>query len=250
MHKISGSANTVFKKVLRKERPMLTILFRTLFIYAILIATMRLMGKRQIGELEVTDLVTTFLLSEIASLPIADPDIPLAFSVVPMVTLLSLEVLSSFILLRVPKVKNLLSASPTVLIDRGVLDQTALLETRVSLDELMSEVRGQGLTSLEQVECAILEKNGKLTVLPKPKYAPPNAGQLGLNLPGEPLMHIVYSGGRVNEAGLTLIGKDRVWLDRALLREKADRKRLFCVTANRAGDLYCIYRSKKGDSAS
>ncbi len=225
---------------------MTTILFRTVLIYVCLITTMRLMGKRQIGELEVTDLVTTFLLSEIASLPITDRNIPVVYAIIPMITLLTLEVLSSYILLRVPRLKSLLSARPTVLINKGTLDQRAMREVRVSVDELMSEVRQQGLTSLAQVECAILEKNGKLTVLPKPAYAQPNAEQLGVHAADEALMHIVYTGGTFSDTGLRLIGKDRAWLESELSRRGVQKSRLYCVTANEAGEIYWITREKEG----
>ena len=102
---------------------MLTLVLRTVLIYVFVILTMRLMGKRQIGELEVTDLVTTLLLSEIASLPITNQEIPVAFAIVPMIILLSLEVFSSYILLSAPRLKILLSAPPTVLIHKGRLIQ-------------------------------------------------------------------------------------------------------------------------------
>ena len=227
---------------------MVTILIRTILIYVCLITTMRLMGKRQIGELEVTDLVTTFLLSEIASLPITDRNVPLAYAVLAMITLLTLEVFSSYILLRVPRLKGLLSARPTVLIHKGVLDQKAMRDVRVSVDELMSEIRQQGLTSLSQVDCAILEKNGKLTVLPKPVYAPPSAEQLGLKVQDAPLMHIVYMGGTFSDTGLRLIGKDRVWLEKALKKRGVQKARLYCVTANESGDVYWIERSREGSS--
>ena len=214
---------------------MTAILLRTVLIYVCLITTMRLMGKRQIGELEVTDLVTTFLLSEIASLPITDRNIPIVYAIIPMITLLTLEVFSSYILLRFPRLKGLLSARPTVLIQRGKLDQRALREVRVSVDELMSEVRQQDLTSLEQVECAILEKNGKLTVLPK-SDADTSA----------PLMHIVYVCGTYSDTGLKLIGKDRAWLDGELLRRGIKKDRLYCATANEAGGLYWILKERGG----
>ena len=224
---------------------MITIVLRTLLIYVFLILTMRLMGKRQIGELEVTDLVTTFLLSEIASLPITNQDIPVAFALVPMVILLSLEVFSSYILVRLPSLKSLLSAPPTVIIHKGKLIQKALYETRITIDELMSEIRQQSLTDLSQVECAILEKNGKLTVLPKAQYAQPNAEQLGISSKDEGLMHIVYSNGIYSDTGLSLIGKDRAWLAGELRKKKLSPRQLFCVTANENGKLYWIKKEKK-----
>ncbi len=224
---------------------MLTLILRTLLIYVFLILTMRLMGKRQIGELEVTDLVTTFLLSEIASLPIGNQDIPVSFALVPMVILLSLEVFSSYILLRVPRLKSILSAPPTVLIHNGQLIQRALYETRVTIDELMSEIRQQSLTDLSQVECAILEKNGKLTVLPRAKYAQPTAEQLGVHTSDEGLMHIVYSNGVYSDTGLSLIGYDRAWLKQELEKRGLSPASLFCVTANAEGKLYWIEKEKQ-----
>lgn len=226
---------------------MTTIFIRTLLIYVFLILTMRLMGKRQIGELEVTDLVTTFLLSEIASLPITNQEIPVSFALIPMITLLALEVFSSYILLRVPKLKNILSARPTFLIHRGKLIQKSLREARISIDELMSEIRQQNLTDLEQVDCAILEKNGKLTVLPKSKYGQPTLEQLGLTPPPDRLMHIVFSNGSISEAGLSWIGKDRAWLEKQLKSRKLDPSTLFCVTANEDGKLYWIFK-ETGDT--
>ena len=224
---------------------MLALILRTVLIYVFLILTMRLMGKRQIGELEVTDLVTTLLLSEIASLPITNRDIPVAFAIVPMVILLSLEVFSSYILLSAPKLKILLSAPPTVLIQRGKLIQSALRETRITVEELMSEVRQQSLTALSQVEYAILEKNGMLTVLPKPQYAQPTVEQMGLPPSDESLMHIVYSNGAYSKEGLRLIGKDRAWLLEELKKKQLSPHHLFCVTANESGDLFWIEKEKQ-----
>jgi uncharacterized membrane protein YcaP (DUF421 family) len=223
---------------------MLTILIRTLIIYLVLVAVMRIMGKRQIGELELTDLVTTLFISEIASLPITNPEIPLLHAVVPMLILLVLEILSSMILLFCPRLKGLVSARPTVIMQNGALRQDALRELRFSLDELMSEVRLQGLTDLAQVECAILEKNGNLTVLPKAKYAQPTTEQLGISAEDDALMHIVYSNGTYSKVGLRLIGKNRDWLEKQLKKRGLDEQQLFCVTANENGDLYWIKKEK------
>ena len=224
---------------------MLTIFFRTLMIYLILYAVMRIMGKRQIGELETTDLVTTLLLSEIASLPITNQELPITYAIIPMVTLLFLEIASSVILIRFPKLRFLVSARPTVIIREGVLDQHALENLRISLDELMSEVRQQGFTTLSQVECAILEKNGKLTILPKAGSAPPTADQLGLHPDRDDLMHIVYQNGTVNRTGLSLIGKDASWLEHEISKRGLDARRLFCITADQSGRIYAIPLQKK-----
>lgn len=219
---------------------MTTILIRTLIIYVALILTMRLMGKRQIGELEVTDLVTTLLISEIASLPITNQEIPISYAILPMITLLVLEVFSSVILIRIPALKRIVSACPTIIIQNGVLQQQALQDLRISIEELMSEIRQQGLTALDQVEYAILEKNGKLTVLPRAKYTTPTVEQMGLAAEDEPLMHVVFCNGNYSKVGLNLIEKDHVWLNRQLKENGLELRDLFCVMANRNGDLLPI----------
>lgn len=224
---------------------MITILFRTLIIYFTLTATMRLMGKRQIGELEVTDLVTTLLLSEIASLPITDQAIPLSHAILPMIVLLILEVVSSLILVYAPRLRRLVSAEPTVIIHNGKLCQRALRDLRISMEELMSEVRQQGLTDLSQIDSAILEKNGKLTVLPKPAHQPPTAQQLGLSVSDSGLMHVVYRNGYVSKIGLELIDKDKSWLQNQLCKQGHTLDSLLCVMANREGKLLCIKKEGK-----
>ena len=223
---------------------MITLIFRTLLVYIFLILIMRLMGKRQIGELEVTDLVATLLLSEIASLPITDPNIPVLHALIPMIVLLSLEVFSSYILLRVPKLKKILSATPTFIIKDGILDQAALVATRLSIEELMSEIRQQGFCSLAYVWYAILEKDGRLTILPRARYAPPTQEQMNITASEERLMHVVYSGKTYNDMGLSLIGKDRAWLDKQMARRGVALADQFCVTANSRGEIYWIPKTK------
>ena len=223
---------------------MITLIFRTLLVYIFLIIIMRLMGKRQIGELEVTDLVATLLLSEIASLPITDPNIPVLHALIPMIVLLSLEVFSSYILIRVPKLKNFLSATPTFIIKEGVIDQAALVATRLSIEELMSEIRQQGLCSLAYVWYAILEKDGRLTILPRARYSPPTQEQLNITASEESLMHVVYNGNTYNDKGLALIGKDRAWLDKQMTRRGVVIEDQFCVTANDQGEIYWIPKAK------
>ncbi len=225
---------------------MLAILFRTLLIYFVLIFIMRVMGKRQIGELEITDLVTTLLISEIASIPISDHNIPVSHAIIPMITVLLLEVLSSVALVYLPRLKSVVSARPTVLIRNGTLDQKALRSVRISMDELISEIRQQGYTDPCQISDAILEKNGKLTVLPKAAYATPNVQQLNIHTEDEPLMHIVIYNGTVSQTGLSLIGKDRSWLEEQLTAKKATAKDLFCVMANGQKRFVIFHKQGKG----
>ena len=119
-----------------------------------------------------------------------------------------------------------------------MLFRSALRASRISMEELMGEARQQGYTDLNQLSDAILEKNGKLTLLPKPQYAQPTVQQLSLPAKDDPLMHVVLYNGVPSRRGLSLIGKDERWLLTAL--QKQSPKSLFCVIANRAGDLRAI----------
>ena len=185
---------------------MITIFIRTVIIYFILIVTMRIMGKRQIGELELSELVTTLLLSEIATLPITERDIPVLFAIIPIITLLSLEVILSVILIKFPSLKNLLSPRPNIIIEKGKLKQKELSKLRISTDELVCELRRSGYTDISEVYYAISEGNGKLSIIPKAEYAQPTVSQLNLSVTENGIFHIIISDGKLNRHGLNAVG--------------------------------------------
>ena len=127
---------------------MATLLIRTVIIYIFLISIMRLMGKRQLGELEVSELVSTILLSDIASLPITDQAIPLMYAVIPIITITAFEVSMSLLLAKTRFFKNILSARPAALIQKGRIDKKEMMKNRISIDELLSELRQQGISDI------------------------------------------------------------------------------------------------------
>ena len=195
---------------------MVTILLRTLIIYVCLIATLRFMGKRQLGELEVSELVTTLLLSEIASLPITNQDIPIAYALIPILTLVALEVVLSSLLLKWPWLKKALSTRPAFLIDRGKLDAKMLRSVRISIDEFMSQLRQKDVFDLDEVEYAILEPNGQISIVPKAKARTVTLSDLDLHPKEHGMMHLIIVDGVVNQRNLSCIGKDLYWVDRIL----------------------------------
>lgn len=152
---------------------MATVFLRTVIIYAFLLVVLRLMGKRQVGELEVSELITTLMLSEIAVVPITDWKIPILYAVVPAILLVSIEVILSFITFKSSRARKILLGSPCVIISKGVLQRKALEKMRMSTSELMSEMRLKGISSLSDVECAIIEDNGQISVFQKNQ--PPTA---------------------------------------------------------------------------
>lgn len=224
---------------------MTVVFIRTLIAYTLLIVAIRLMGKRQIGQLEVTDFVITLLISEIATLPVENPDIPLANAIIPMITLLTFEVVSSTILSRTPRLKNLFSARPGYLIRRGRLDQKEMLKNRISPDELMSELRQNGYTDLSEVAYAIIEQDGKMTVIPRAEDRPLTPKDININVENSELSHIIIAGGVINKHGLLVMGKDRAWLDRELLKRECSAKDVFLMTLGDSGHINIIMKEKR-----
>lgn len=223
---------------------MLTILFRTILIYALLLCTLRLMGKRQLGELEITELVTTLLISEIASLPIEDPSIPLTYAVIPLITILTAEVTLSVILLKCPKLKNLASARPSILIRHGKPDQKEMQRIRISIDELISEVRQAGLATLEDVDYAILEQNGKISVIPRCHAQPPDAQTLGMTVTESGIAHALIEDGRVNRYNMELLALKDTWLHDRLAERSLAVGDVFYLGIDDADHLYWVEKEE------
>ena len=159
---------------------MATVLIRTASIYLILIMAMRLTGKRQIGELQIAELVVTFMLSELAVYPITDKNASLAHAVLPIILLLSLEVIFSFIQTKSRTARKLFSGGPTVIISQGRLCIEELAKNRLDLEELLGELRLKDIFDISEVEYAILEENGKLSVFLKAPKRPATVEELGV----------------------------------------------------------------------
>lgn len=144
---------------------MSSIFFRTLIIYGLLSISMKLMGKRQIGELEAGELISALLISEICSIPIDDPDIPLLNALIPVFFIVSTEILISFYKNKSNKLKSIFDGDPIYIIKDGKIDQRVLLENRISVEELYTSIRQNGYCSLSEISACILEPNGKISVI-------------------------------------------------------------------------------------
>ena len=224
---------------------MLTIFFRTIIIYIFLIGTMRLLGKRQLGELEISELITTILLSEIASLPITNQDIPVLYAIIPLITIITFEISTSLLLSKFPKLKGALSSRPSMLIKNGKIDQKELLKNRISNEELISELRQKNITDLKYVEYAILEQNGLLSVIPKACYQQPTAKQLKVVTDENGIMHIIISQGKWNEFNLQLLGKEKTGIENYLEKQKVKINDVFLLLMDDGGNYNLIVTEKE-----
>ncbi len=210
---------------------MASILIRTVIIYVILTATLKVMGKRQIGELEIGELVSTLLISELAAIPIDDPDIPLMNALLPILFIFSLEIILTAVKNKSDKMKKFMEGEPVYIIYKGRLIQRSLVENRMSINELLSEMRLQGVGNITDIRYALLEQNGGLSILKCD-----SGGDIAHNL----IIDTV-----VQEDILKILGLDKTWLDKTLKKEGARQSEVFLMTVDDAGEINIIKKEKK-----
>ena len=218
---------------------MAIVLVRTLVIYFALLITMRLLGKRQLGEMELSEFVLAALIADLAAHPLQDIGIPLINGLVPILTLFCCEVLIAGATLKSVRLRSLFFGRPSVLILRGKVIQRELNKNRFSLDELMQELRNQGVLDISKIEYGILETDGTLNVILFPAERPATAGQLGISTSGGGYPSIVINDGRVIDTNLQKLGLDRNWLSAELKRQgRGSEKDIFLMTVNQSRKVY------------
>lgn len=221
-------------------------IIRTMMIYAALLVSMRLMGKRQLGEMELSEFVVASLIADLASHPLQDVGIPMINGLVPIFTLFCCELLIAGLTLKSVRLRTLLFGKPSMLILRGQIRQKEMRANRFTVDELMQELRNQGIVDISQVEYAILETDGQLNVIPFPAEKPPSARQLGVTVDDGGFPAIVVNDGRVLENVLTGTGHDRAWLQEELTRSGFDSPEgIYLMTVNRGGQTYIAGKEAK-----
>lgn len=221
---------------------MVTAFIRTIILYLILIIGLRLTGKRQIGELEPIELVLTLLLSDLASVPMQDFGIPLLNGLVPILTLLSLSTLFSYFSLRSVRFRSLVCGEPAVIIRDGKLLQQVMRHNRLTLDELLEELRGQGICDIDEVKYAILETSGQLSVLLRSDCQPLTARQLGKQVEDDVFLPtILINDGRLMRSNLQRRGLDERWLQEELHRQHlTNTSEVFLLSIDPAGHVICL----------
>ena len=212
---------------------MATAFFRTVILYLLLIAGLRLSGKRQIGELEPIELVLTLLISDLASVPMQDFALPLFNGVIPIITLIALSTLFSAISLRNVRFRDLVCGQPALVIVDGKLRQETMRRNRLTLDELFE---------LSDVKYAVLETNGRLSVLPRSPLQPVTPEQLGLDVQDNVFLPIILiNDGRVLTDNLRQAGRDDRWLAQELHRQGIARSQdVFLLSVDQHGTVVCL----------
>lgn len=221
---------------------MITAFFRTVILYLLIIAGLRLMGKRQIGELEPGDLVLTLIISDLASVPMQDFGIPLVNGVFPIIVLLSLSMLVSYFSLKSIRFRSLVCGRPTVIIQDGKILQANMAKTRFTVDELYEQLRTQGYSSLDGVKYAILETSGQVSVLPYTRTAPLTPQSAGIEVQEDVTLPVlVVNDGHILTDNLRTCGRDLSWLQGQLKKRRlTSPKQVFLMTVDETGAVVCV----------
>lgn len=211
---------------------MLIVFFRAIILYIIIIFSIRLMGKRQLGELQPSELVVTILMSNIATLPIEDINIPMIMGVVPIFTLVCLDVALSHLSLFSRGFRRIISGSPKIIITDGKIDQKQMKKLRFTIDDLMESLRSVQVFDISEVQLAIVETTGKISVYQKQNLQPCTPQDMGINKMCKNPPQLIIDDGEIVENALKFIGLDKKWLNNILKKEQCDLKNVFMMVAD------------------
>ena len=214
--------------------------FRTIILYSVLIAVIRLMGKRQIGQMEPSEFVVTMLVANLASIPMQEEGIPLYAGLIPILTVLGMELIFSHLSLKSVRFRKLLCGKPVILIENGRILEKNLRRTSITLDELTGHLRLKDVLDPRAVQFAILETNGNRSVFPFPQDRPASAAEAGIRVKKQNLPITIVADGHLYKDNLPLLGKSEAWVHRVLRQQNADVASTLLLTADKQ-DHICFY---------
>ena len=212
---------------------MFTLFLRAVFLYLVVIAVIRLLGKRQLGQLEPSEVAVTMLIADLASFPMQETGISILSGIVPILAVLGMEVVLSFLSMRNIKIRKMLCGKPVILMENGRFLQENMRKNRVTLDELISQLRQNNVIDPSVVQYAILETGGNLSVFVRGEERPATAKEAGITPQPDSLPVTIISDGRILEENLHRAGKDTRWLQKILSKEKLTPRETFLLTVDK-----------------
>lgn len=224
---------------------MTVIFLRTVLFYFGVTAVMRLMGKRQIGELCLPEFVAAVMLSEIATLAVTDRDIPFTHGAVPLITLSALEVITAYVCKKIPRLRKLVYGEPIVLAEDGKICEKALDKTRITADEVIAAVRNAGYAKAENAGCVILEQNGQISVIARERDSPLTFAGAGKIEPDGGAELNVMTEGEINGHFARTRGVDEKMIEAELKKRNLNAKDCVFVLVDRAGNIKTVLKEGK-----
>lgn len=223
---------------------MLITFFRAIILYIIVLIVMRAMGKREIGQLQPFELAISIMIADLASIPMTEIGIPITNGIIPILGLLIMHLLISFINLKSVKLREIICGKPRILIYRGIIDEKALKKERFTINELQERLRGDNVINLGDVEYAILETNGEITVILKPEKRGVTVEDLKLDSIYEGITYDLVVDGKIMYDNLKKLGKDYNWLKNQLKQYKIKPEEALIATIDGKQKIFC---QKKGE---
>lgn len=224
------------------------LLLRTLFIYFFVLIVLRLMGKREIGKLSVFDLVVSIMMAELAIVVIENPEISMLRGILPIIVLMLTQIILSYVTLKSKKIRDLVEGSPAVLIANGEIRDDEMRRQRYTVDDLLVQLREKNISNVSDVEFAILETSGKLSVFPKPSQLP--ATKEDLNIQGQDYYGLpitVISDGRTMSQNLKKINKDDQWLKKEIVKHGYGKiEEVYFASIDHTGKMFIDPKDRKG----
>lgn len=230
---------------------MLIIFIRAAILYLFVVIIMRVMGKKQIGELQPTELVVALLIADLSAVPMANINTPILYGIIPVLTLFIIEELFSFVALKSDKARGIIYGKPSILIEHGKILENELRKLSFNINDLLEQLRLNGYSSVDDVEFAILETSGKLSTIPKASKRPVNTTDLNLSVSPSVLPTTVIIDGRVLSSNLKLRGLDDEWLLKKLKKDNVTSPHhvFFAFIAENNKLYFQIKNSKKSKSS-
>ncbi|MBQ1951001.1 MAG: DUF421 domain-containing protein [Clostridia bacterium] len=223
---------------------------RTIILYLLIVLAMRIMGKRQLGELQPTELVVTLLLSDLASVPMQDNGLPLLNGILPILVLVAMELLISGLMLKLPSLSRLISGSPVPIIKDGHVDKKAMQQLRITVDDLVESLRQQDIFDLQQVQYAIAETNGHISAFCYPRFQSATIGDVRGDTEDTGMPVVVISDGRLSDWGMTLCELKKTHVQKILRENHCRQEEVFLLTVTKTGDYFLLtHEQAKGDNA-
>lgn len=242
---LSGIKARFLQRIYKKAVSVLLVtLFRTIILYVFVIVALRIMGKRQIGDMQPGELVITILISELASMPIQDTTQPVINGILAIFTLVVLEIIISFISMKFTPAHRIINGRSAVLIKDGVINQKLMKTMRVTVTDLMEVLRGQDVFDISEVAYAILETNGQLSILLKSACQPVTREEAGIKTDGEQIKVLVVNDGVIIEEGLRLAEINRSDVEKEIKKQGLRLGQVFLMTADTKGGFYTVKKDE------
>lgn len=224
---------------------MFTMMFRAIILYAILLIVIRIMGKRQIAQLQPFELVITLIIADLATIPMGETTVPLIHGVVPLLTLVSLHYLMSILSRKSIFLRKLINGKPVIVINPNGIDYKALKLLNMNLNDLCEGLRGAGYFCFEDIGYAIIETNGNMSVLPKAENSPITKKDLNITQEQTTLNVMLINDGKIIKENLDFLGLEQSFLDKILKKQKAKLKNVLILSINKSGQIYFQQHNQK-----